>query len=175
VAWPKIFGFMAVLVPIAAAGAWALTRPAWPVRTAGPIALGIIWLVCVVSAGPARWAPYARFEPMYGSEELAALDDYRSGRRAQPPQPHGRTLYIDLAHYYLTTEPATSRSRAKALDYARREVTRDETDARAWFYLGLTLQENDAPDEEVREAWERSLQLKPSDVVERYLVELASE
>jgi 4-amino-4-deoxy-L-arabinose transferase-like glycosyltransferase len=175
VAWPRVFGFMVVLVPIAAAGAWALTRAPRLARTAGPIALGIIWLVCIVSAGPAKWAPYARFEPMYGSEELAALDDYRSGRRAQPPQPHGRTLYVDLAHYYLTTQPATDWSRAKALDYARREVARDETDARAWFYLGLALQENNAPVEEVRRAWERSLQLKPSDVVERYLAELPSK
>jgi Flp pilus assembly protein TadD len=73
------------------------------------------------------------------------------------------------------TQPATDWSRAKALDYARREVARDETDARAWFYLGLALQENNAPVEEVRRAWERSLQLKPSDVVERYLAELPSK
>jgi hypothetical protein len=172
--WGTVAMVAAGLMPVVALVVYATTRKGLAGRVVWPVGILAAWVTCIVTAGPATWAHYARFEPMVGSEELAALDDYRSGRQTQPPAPHGRTLLIDLAHYHLFARPTTREHRERALHHARREVARDQSDARAWFYLGLALQNSGAPITEVRQTWERSLSLKPSEIVERHLAELDS-
>ena len=170
--WNTVALVAAGLMPVVALAVYVTTRNGLSSRMVWPVGVLAAWVTCVVVAGPATWAHYARFEPMVASEELAALDVYRSGRRTQPPAPHGRTLLIDLTHYHLFARPATREHRERALHHARREVARAQSDARAWFYLGLALRHNGAPAAEIRQAWERSRSLKPSEIVERHLAEL---
>lgn len=134
------------------------------------ICAGIV-LFAVVVRGPMRWAPFARMEPFAGRGELAAIDAYR--REKTPlPHAHGRTLYIDLANYFLKKADRTTHDLRRAERYARLETERVPGDARAWFYLGETLREMDAPIEQVRSAWERSYKLKPTPMLERRLQDL---
>lgn len=168
--WTEAKWSAAKAVPIALSGALtagvvvrALRSRRWRARVAPPV-LMLAWVLANGIAGPFTWAAYTRAEPGYGTAELAALDAYRSGR-AEPPAPHGRTLFIDLANYHLksaatldATECTTHLTRA--LRYARAEVRRAPGDPRAWFYLGEALRRGGAPPGEVIAAWERSLALR---------------
>ncbi|HRX84516.1 MAG TPA: hypothetical protein P5572_05800 [Phycisphaerae bacterium] len=135
----------------------------------GGALLAAIGGLCI--AGPLMWSGFARFEPMPRGEELAMLDAARSGREPAPPVLN-RTLYIDLANYYLGGAPDTPRSHELALKYARKEAERDPNDARAWAYVGEALLRNRAPLTEVRDAWRRSLELAPSDRLAERLARL---
>lgn len=131
------------------------TRLVW--MTAGVAAC----LVAMLAAGPIRWAPCARFEPMAGSDELAALNACRRGE-TEAVAPHGRTLFIDMANYHLKASPPSQKHFDRAVEYARRETRRVPDDPRAWAYLGEALLRSGAPTEEVRAAWQRSLDLAPN-------------
>jgi hypothetical protein len=125
-------------------------------------------LLGLALAGPAAWGPSARFEPMPGSAELTAWDAYRAGR-ADRPEPTRRTLFIDLANYYLLAEPVSRENLVRARHYARRETQRAPEDARAWAYLGEALLRLNAPVDEIQSAWQRSLQLAPNERLRRRL------
>jgi hypothetical protein len=145
---------------VIAGGVWLGYRRATRSRRAAVgLTLATLAVAAAVVAGPVQWAAYARFEPMARSQEMALLDGYWTGRTARPA-PTGRTLYIDLANYYLTVEPETKRNIAWAVHYARLETKRVPDDARAWAYLGEALFRAGAPVDEVRAAWERSLELE---------------
>jgi hypothetical protein len=145
-------------------------------RLWGPAAgtLGACLAIALLLAGPGRWGPAARFEPMAGGAEsqelrlLAAIDDWRSGE-ADLPQPHGRTLYIDLANYFLTKQPASAQDLDRAVHYAELETARVPNDARAWFYRGLAYQRQGRPVEQIRQAWERSYELRSDPRLEKRL------
>ncbi|MFH0983418.1 MAG: hypothetical protein V2A79_18015 [Planctomycetota bacterium] len=137
---------------------------------AGALCAGVM-LGGVLAWGPLRWAPFARLEPYAGTTELAAVDAYRLGK-ASLPGPTGRTLYIDLANYFLKKDGRSVRDLQRAEYYARLETERIPDDARAWFYWGETQRELGAPAEKVRSAWERSYGLHPAPLVEQKLREL---
>jgi len=159
-------------------------RPSLRARVVGTGVVVSAASLCI--AGPTTWAYYSRFEPMSisidkltGVDELGLLDAYRSGRSGKPAT-HNRTLLIDLANYYLrladdcvATDPAYQRNLEMALARARRETRRVPDDARAWAYVGEALFRLDAPVEQTRSAWRRSLQLAPNERISRRLEELA--
>ncbi|MCP4250220.1 MAG: hypothetical protein GY778_24515 [bacterium] len=129
--------------------------------------VGFLSVAAVGTGGPWRWGPAARFEPMAGSTAdqernlLVAIDRWRDGD-AVYPQPHGRTLYIDLANAFLRKPNASLKKLDLALRYALLEADRVPNDARAWFYVGLAHQQSGHPVEQVRQAWRRSLELRPN-------------
>ncbi len=125
-------------------------------------------VVCLAGTGPTRWAHFARFEPMPKSDEMRALNAYRAGE-APFPTPHGRTFFIDMANYYLVTEPVTQAHLEKALHYAQAEARRVPDDARAWAYVGEALYRLGPPFEQTRAAWERSLELAPNERLQQRL------
>lgn len=132
----------------------------------------VAWCAGVLAAGPLAWAHFSRFEPMYASDELRLLDDFRAGRTG-PPDPIDRTLHIDMANYHLRRDgDDTGRlDRAwhleRAVHHARVETERAPADARAWFYLGESLRQSGATADSVCEAWRESLRIKPNDRLQR--------
>jgi hypothetical protein len=140
--------------------------------------LGILLLILTLCGGPFRWGPAARFEPMAGPASnqegalLAAIDAARS-ERGDYPQPHGRTLYIDLTNYFLTKSDLTPYDIDRAVHYAELETQRDPHDARAWSYLGLAYQRQGRPVAQVRDAWQRSYRLRPDPRMAERLAQLA--
>jgi hypothetical protein len=198
IGWFTVLGCACVAAAIATV--WALTRGR---RAKGHQRLAItaprwltpMWLglsVCVAPmlliAGPLHWGPGARFEPMAtahavtaatdsGDSLLARLDAWRGGDAAYPPA-DDRTLYLALAHYFLTASPEAlrgddaPRNAGRAVHYARLQTRAQPDDGRGWFYLGLTLQDAGASVEAVRTAWERAYELQPSKGLERRLREL---
>ena len=131
-----------------------------------------VWCVAVLAAGPLIWARFSRFEPMYGSDELKLLDDFRAGRTGAP-DPIDRTLHIDMANYHLRAE-GDDRGRLdrrwhleRAVHHARKETERAPADARAWFYLGESLRQSGASVDSVCEAWRESLRIKPNDALQQ--------
>jgi hypothetical protein len=153
---------LAIAIVITALLAWGRAGRRFPAVAI----VGFLTLAVVLLGGPWRWCPAARFEPMAGPTQdqerglLLAIDQWRSGRDQYPP-PHGRTLYIDLANYFLRKDPASAHDLARALHYAELETDRAPNDARAWFYLGLARQRHGLPAEQVRQAWQRSYELGP--------------
>jgi len=116
--------------------------------------------------GPLRWAPYAEFEPMYGTSSLATLDDLSSGRAASAA-PRRETVYLLLAHYFYSQHAsgATLKHVRRPLDVAERfarlatiDRPHDET---GWFYLGLVYDAQGRSADERREVWRKALELKP--------------
>jgi hypothetical protein len=148
------------------------------VRWSGCFPVAILVLILTVRSGPYRWGPAARFEPMAGPASnqegalLAAIDAARS-RRGDYPQPHGRTLYIDLTNYFLTKSDVTPHDIDRAVHYAELETQRDPNDARAWSYLGLAYQRQGRPVAQVRDAWQRSYRLRPDPRMAERLAQLA--
>ncbi len=138
---------------------------------AGCCLTGVFFIPLMLFFGPFRWVPFARMEPYAGREELAALDAYRLGKAALPG-PTGRTLYIDLANYFLTKDSRTTSDLQRAEFYARLETERVPDDARAWFYLGETWRELGEPADRVRSAWQRSYELRPTPLLEQRLHDL---
>lgn len=132
------------------------------------------WLACVSIAGPLSWASFARFEPMHGQDELAQLNDWRRAGRPKPP-PHGRTLYIDLAHHYLTIDRRSEADVDRAIGYAERETRRTPEAARAWFYLGDALHERGGRTPEACAAWRTGLGIEPHPAVARKVTEFCDE
>jgi len=122
----------------------------------------VLATVSLLKTGPTRWAPCARFEPMTGSAELVAFDAYRQGETSHVLA-HKRTLYIDLANYYMVKSNPTPADGLRAIHFARLETQRIPDDARAWAYLGEALLRSGAPSREVRSAWKQSLKLSPND------------
>ena len=125
-------------------------------------------MALLLTCGPVRWVPFARMEPFAGRAEIAAIDAYRRGK-AHLPDRCDRTLYVDLANYFLKKDQRTARDLRRAEHYARLETKRVPHDARAWFYLGETLRQLGAPTERVRSIWERSRQLNPTPMLEQRL------
>jgi len=173
---PSVFA----LLPAAACAATVglvlvgLSRRSAGGRTvAACVSAGLLAAV-VLAYGPLRWAPFARLEPYAGQSELAAIDAYRLGL-APLPGPHGRTLYIDLANYFLTKDDRTADDLRRGEYYARLETERVPEDARAWFYLGEALRQSGGPTGRVRSVWERSYRLDPTPLLEQRLEDLRRE
>ncbi len=123
---------------------------------------GLAWV------GPLHWAPISRFEPLAGGHELTMLDATRTDEAAELA-PHGQTLYIALANYYLAVEPHTESRLQRALHYARLETRRVPEDPRAWAYLGEALYRLGGAPDEIIAAWERSLHLAPNETLQARL------
>ncbi len=140
-----------------------------PTAVIGSIILGV-WTVSVFLAGPVIWASFARFEPMYASVELKQLQSWRENGDPKPP-PHGRTLNIDLAHHYLTTDPRSELDIDRAIRYARQETQNVPNVARGWFYLGDALLARGASVDDACAAWRRGLTLHAHAAVERKVLE----
>jgi hypothetical protein len=157
------------------------SEPAGPaaLRIGGWALVGTALLVVALYCGPFPWEPAARAEPMAGAPGgpvralLEQIDQARSGRAPYPP-PHGRTLYIDLAHYFLTKPDQTPRDVDRAVHYAELETRRAPHDARAWFYFGWALQQAGRPTDQVRRAWQRSYEIRPTPLVAERLAQLRS-
>lgn len=130
--------------------------------------------VVLLLAGPLAWADYARFEPMPRGPELAALDAARSQHAPLPP-PIDRTLYIDLANYYLGGAPNTPENLARGLKFAELEAARVPDDPRAWAYVGEARLRNGQPFSAVRAAWLRSLELAPNERLAARLAQLEAQ
>lgn len=124
-------------------------------------------------SGPMSWAGISRFEPMPRGKELALLDAARS-HRPPPETPVPRTLYIDLANYYLAGAPDTPENRARGLHYARLEARRKPDDPRAWFYVGEGILRTGGDPAHARDAWRRSLELAPNAQLAQRLARLES-
>jgi len=124
-------------------------------------------------SGPMSWAGISRFEPMPRGPELEILDAARSGRPL-PDLPVPRTLYIDLANYFLAGAPDTPENRARGLHYARLEIRRKPDDPRAWFYVGEGILRTGGDPAQARDAWRRSLELRPNDQLAQRLARLES-
>ncbi|MCP4590632.1 MAG: hypothetical protein GY842_07805 [bacterium] len=149
---------------------WSAQRAVWAGRVC--VVLGATLLVtAVITRGPMQWVRFARLEPYAQSTELAGIDSFRSGR-GELPEPSRRTLYIDLAHYYLSKDERVAEDLHRAVSYARRETELVPHDARAWFYLGDALHHAGAPVDQIRAAWERSRQLDSTPLVQERLREL---
>jgi hypothetical protein len=140
-----------------------------PTAVMGSVILGV-WTVSVFFAGPVIWASFARFEPMYATEELKQLQSWRANGDPKPP-PHGRTLNIDLAHHYLTTDPRSELDLDRAIRYARQETRNVPNAARGWFYLGEALHARGARIDDACAAWRRGLTLHANSGVERKVLE----
>jgi hypothetical protein len=166
--WITVAG---VLLAIGALVLGLAVRSGKPIAELGGISAILLAVLVLCIAGPISWAPFARFEPMPRGDELALLDACRSGREAYPP-PLNRTLYIDLANYYLGGAPDTPESREWALYYARLEAERVPDDPRAWFYVGEALLRTGGDWREVRAAWRRSLELAPNEQLAKRLAQL---
>ena len=177
----RTWGFSTLAVIFAGLSAAAVGLVGWRRFGTGrrsTVVRATAWCVCagmvaalLLTCGPMRWAPFARMEPFAGREELAAIDAHRRGK-AHLPGRCDRTLYIDLANYFLRKENRTAQDLRRAEHYTRLETERDPHDARAWFYLGETLRQLGAPVERVRPLWERSYQLHPTPMLEQHLQEL---
>jgi hypothetical protein len=150
---------------------WLAVRRARPIAELAGVSAILLAMLALCVAGPVSWASFARFEPMPRGDELALLDDYRSGREPFPPALN-RTLYIDLANYYLGGAPDTPESREWALYHARLEAERVPDDPRAWFYVGEALLRTGGDWREVRAAWRRSLELAPNEQLAKRLAQL---
>jgi hypothetical protein len=149
-------------------------------RVGGVGLLAVVGVGCLLAWGPVAWGPAARFEPMDAAGStvevrlLADVDAYR-GRGGPWPGSHGRSLYIDLAHFHLSRADRAPRDVEQAIEYIERELRRRPDDPRAWFYLGLALQEAGAPVARIREAWQRSYDLDPQPRVAERLATLPRE
>jgi hypothetical protein len=127
-----------------------------------------------LARGPLRWAPFARFEPYAGSDELAAID--RRHRDGLPlPGNHGRTLYIDLANYFMLKESPHPRDRERARHYAELEVARVPEDPRAWYYYAQAILAAGGPPEKALEAAHRSRELRPSPQVDSLILRISGK
>ena len=159
---------------------WLFASLVMPVRLnrlAGRIvisAIPVVWLICVSLAGPVSWASFARFEPMHGQDELEKLRAWRD-QRAPKPSPHGRTLYIDLAHHYLTIQPRSQADVDRAIHFARKESAATPGDARAWFYLGDALQQRGGLLDDACDAWKTGLGIQAHPAVEQKFIEHCGE
>lgn len=160
-----LFGAGLAIAPVVGAVLTAGRRPNSWLAPAGVLAISLC--VAVLVAGPWRWGPAARMEPMASAADteharlLADIDRARADQAEYPP-PHGRTLFVDLANRYLRKgELMTPRDTAMAVQYAELETHRVPDDARGWFYLGLAYQHAGRPASQVREAWQTCYHLKP--------------
>lgn len=146
-------------------------------KLSAAIAIACGLTIASVSCGPLRWGPAARFEPMAErtarTEDslLAAMDRASTGIGLYPP-PHGRSLHIDLANYFLTRSEANEYDFERAATYALLATRYDRNVARAWAYVGLAYQRSNRPVSEIRDAWERSYALNPDPRMAEWLSRL---
>ncbi len=161
-------GAWSLVVVLAYVGRWRRWAAG---RAAAGCASATVVVMMVLVFGPLQWAPFARMEPCAGCEELTAIDAYRL-EKARLPGYHNRTLYIDLANYFIHKDHRTIDDLRRAEHYARLETERVPCDARAWFYHGETLRRLGASPERVRAAWERSYELNPTSMLEQRLQDL---
>ncbi len=153
-------------------------RPVDRRRPAALLSAGLL-VPLLLLAGPVRWAPAARFEPMVEQPTparpeplLARIDLARSGA-ADYPAAHGRTMHLSLSHYYLTSEPAVSaRAARRAVTHAEREAQLHPASSTAWFYVGLARQAAGEPVERIRAAWQRASEIEPTPGLRKRLAEL---
>ncbi|MCH7720136.1 MAG: phospholipid carrier-dependent glycosyltransferase [Planctomycetes bacterium] len=145
----------AVVLAVLCGGA-AVAQRRW--RTPRPFYAGfgaVLIIAGTILAGPLQWGPAARFEPMYGSAELDALDRFRSGRGPKPPAETG-TLYVYLTNYF------TSQGKLdRAERFGRMGVEETPDDARAWYYLGLVYDAQQRSPAMRRRVWQQALNLQP--------------
>ena len=154
--------------------AWLVFRRFTPSRRAAINLCALAMAIRALTAGgPIDWGEFARFEPMARSDEMFKLDGYRAGRD-EWPKPHGRTLYIDLANYYLTVEPVTPHNLERAIHFAKLETKRVPDDARAWAYLGEALLRSGASVDQIADAWRRSLALEENERLRHRYEQLTS-
>ena len=87
------------------------------------------------------------------------------------PPPHGRTLFIDLSHHYLTIKPRSQADLDRAILYAQKETAATPGEARGWFYLGDALAQRGGRLDDACAAWRTGLAIQAHPAVERKLSE----
>jgi hypothetical protein len=152
----------------------SIRRESW-LASAVAVALGMA--AATWTAGPWRWGPAARFEPMAertarADDSLLAAIDRASTGIGPYPSAHGRSLHIDLANYFLTRPGASEDDFERAVTYALLATRYDRNVARAWVYVGLAYHQAKRPASEIRSAWEQSYAINPDPRVAEWLSRL---